>query len=80
LVLEDVILFFRLVSHHKVRDTSRIFTDYESLRRAQIDAAYKEASFRWETSKDRGCLATIVMEWMTWIFLRVMVRSRERDF
>ncbi|KAF2502208.1 FAD/NAD(P)-binding domain-containing protein [Lophium mytilinum] len=52
LVLEDVVLFSRLVAHHKGKAASHIFHNYDLLRRARIDAAYKEATFHWETAKD----------------------------
>ncbi|KAF2817751.1 FAD/NAD(P)-binding domain-containing protein [Mytilinidion resinicola] len=80
LVLEDVVFFSRLVSHHKGKAVSRIFQGYDSLRRARIDAVYKEATFRWETARDRGWLMTVIMEWMMWIFIRLMAGTKERDF
>ena len=47
IALEDVVVFSKLASQHQSRSWAEIFKAYESLRRGRIDAAYKEASFRW---------------------------------
>ncbi|OCL04282.1 FAD/NAD(P)-binding domain-containing protein [Glonium stellatum] len=80
LALEDVVLFSRVVSQHETKPTTQIFADYEKLRKPRIDAAFKEANFRWETAKDRGWLMTVLLEWMTWIFIKWMNISKEKDF
>ncbi|OCK84990.1 FAD/NAD(P)-binding domain-containing protein [Lepidopterella palustris CBS 459.81] len=80
LALEDVVLLSRLAGQHETKSTAQILADYESLRKPRIAEAFKEAEFRWETAKDRGWLMAVLMEWMTWFFLKWMAKSKERDF
>jgi len=80
LALEDVVLFSRVMGLHETKATSQILSDYENLRKPRIDAAFKEANLRWETAKDRGWLMTVLLEWMTWMFLKWMSISKEKEF
>lgn len=57
MVLEDVVVFARLVRCYGAARLNDIFARYEELRRKRINAAYDEANLRWETNKDFGWLA-----------------------
>ena len=57
MVLEDVVVFARLVGCYGAARLNDIFARYEELRRKRINAAYDEANLRWETNKDFGWLA-----------------------
>ena len=80
LALEDVVLFSRVMGQNETKATFQILSDYENLRKPRIDAAFKEANLRWETAKDRGWLMTVLLEWMTWMFLKWMSISKEKEF
>jgi hypothetical protein len=70
LAMEDTILFSRLVlKYNESKTTSEIFEEYERLRKPRIDAAFDEANFRWESAKDKGFVAGILMEYFTTLYL-----------
>jgi len=48
-VLQDVVVFARLVGCYGAARLNDIFARYEELRRKRIDAAYDEANLRWDT-------------------------------
>jgi len=75
--LEDAILFARIIECNPEEPISTLFATYESLRRSTIDAAYKEADFRWDGLKDKGWLVRLVMELLTPIFLWWTKNARE---
>lgn len=78
--IEDSIVFARTMMHHPTHDLPAIFHAYESLRRPRIDAAYDEASWRWETVKDSGWLAHKLKMWaLPWV-LWWMEKGREEAF
>jgi salicylate hydroxylase len=57
----------------------QLFQYYDDLRRPRIDAAVKEANFGFQTIQDRGWLATLIMEWLTWLFLLYRRSHREHE-
>jgi salicylate hydroxylase len=68
LAIEDGVLLARILSPSKL-SVQGAFRTYEKTRRPRIDAAYKEAVFRWENVKDRSWFMQKVIEWLTWAFL-----------
>lgn len=90
--IEDAMLFARIMNDAINRpeessqsgpgsvDVEAVFTRYERNRRARIDAAYTEANMRWESVKDTGWLASVMREWMIWLFLWFTRSSREKNF
>ena len=56
------------------------FTTYEDFRRKRIDAAYDEANFRWENSKDNGWLVQSRKDWSTPVFLWWSAKARRAAF
>ena len=69
LALEDVVLLSRIIAAHgESKSTADIFTQYDSLRRDRIESAFDEASWRWETVKDKGWFGALMIEKLTpWI-------------
>jgi hypothetical protein len=80
MVLEDVVVFARLVGRHGAAQLNDIFARYEELRRKRIDTAYDEANLRWETNKDFGWLAQSMKEWLVPIFLWWSTKARNKAF
>jgi 2-polyprenyl-6-methoxyphenol hydroxylase-like FAD-dependent oxidoreductase len=80
MVLEDVVVFARLVGRYGAAQLNDIFARYEELRRKRIDAAYDEANLRWETAKDFGWLAQSMKEWLMPIFLWWSAKARNKAF
>ena len=74
MVLEDVVVFARLVGCYGATRLNDIFARYEELRRKRIDAAYDEANLRWETNKDFGWLAQS-MKRMVGAYISVVVNQ-----
>jgi len=69
MVLQDVVVFARLVGCYGAARLNDIFARYEELQRKRIDAAYDEANLRWDTNKDFAWLAQSMKEWLVPIFL-----------
>lgn len=80
LTLEDAMLLSRLLDAHDSSTTLKLFGDYEKLRRARIDSAVDEANFRWETVKDKGWFAGVVMEWLTVLILWWTQQERIKSY
>ena len=88
LCIEDSIVFARCLLHHyhqhsSARDSQSlhpVFDNYQSLRRARIDASYAEAKWRWETVKDSGWLAHKVKMWVMPWFIWFGEGKRARGF
>ena len=80
IALEDAMVFAKLASEYATHTWPEIFSVYERLRRSRIDAAYKEASFRWDTAKDCGWLKQRLIEWLTPWFLWWSSKSRNASF
>ena len=90
--IEDAMLFTRIMKeamnsqeepNQSIPDlvnVKAVFARYERNRRARIDAAYAEANTRWESVKDTGWLASVMREWMIWLFLWFTRSTREKNF
>lgn len=83
IALEDTVMFARLMGLYPKYTLPELFTRYEELRRSDIDAAYKEANFRWETVKDSGWLAhkvkSMMVPWFLWFTETKRARAFELD-
>ncbi|KAI1340299.1 FAD/NAD(P)-binding domain-containing protein [Xylariaceae sp. FL0016] len=76
IAIEDGILFARLFERRQSRSLEHIFSDYETLRRSEIDQHYKSANFRWESAaQDSSWLWAYLMEWFTWGFMILQGRK-----
>lgn len=84
IALEDTVIFTRLIGLYPKYTLPELFTQYEKLRRSRVDAAYKEANFRWETVKDSGWLAhkvkSMMVPWFLWLTESKRARGFEADF
>ena len=80
LALEDAILLSMILQHHREEPIPQLLSHYNRLRRPRIDAAVKEANFGFETIQDRGWLATVLMELLTWFFLLYRRPHKKREF
>jgi salicylate hydroxylase len=70
MALEDVVVLSRVLEHqNRSRDVPHMLETYDGLRRERIEAAWQEAEFRFETVKDKGWLAGIMMEYLTIVFI-----------
>jgi len=77
LAIEDGILLARVFSSSPEMSIKRAFQVYEKTRRPRIDAAYREAAFRWEGAKDRSWLMQKILEWLMWVILWYKVDAIE---
>ena len=80
LALEDVVLFSRILNQRKDVSIEESMQKYVDLRRDRINAAVKSANFGFETIKDHGWLMTILVEWMTWIYLLMRAGKKEEEY
>ncbi|KAF2272111.1 FAD/NAD(P)-binding domain-containing protein [Westerdykella ornata] len=80
LALEDVMLLSRVLEHCNGKSVEESFQLYDKLRRPRINAAVKMANFGFETVKRNGWFKTILIEWITWIFLAFTSSRKEREF
>jgi hypothetical protein len=79
MALEDVVVFSRVLEQQNAtREATHIFETYDGMRRERIEAAWKEADFRFETVKDKGWLAGIMMDYLT-VFFLWLTRSKHQD-
>lgn len=83
IALEDTVIFARLIGLYPKYDLPMLFAQYEKLRRSKVDAAYKEATFRWETVKDSGWFAhklkSMLVPWFLWFTENKRARTFEED-
>ena len=71
--IEDGVLLAHVVSRRGTRSVPRLLQDYETLRRADIDAMYRTTVARWEKAMaDMSWLGLVVMEWATWVVVKIM--------
>ncbi len=63
------------------RTMAQLFADYEALRRETIEKLYKDTTWRWENAAvpDAGWVWSIVVEWITMMFLFFM-NLRQEDY
>lgn len=68
--LEDAIIFSHVLQHFGLgSQPSQSFAFHDKLRREDLNAAFKDASFGWDTNKDSGWFKTKIMEWITPIYI-----------
>jgi 2-polyprenyl-6-methoxyphenol hydroxylase-like FAD-dependent oxidoreductase len=79
LALEDVVLLSRILDHCNGKSVEESFQLYDKLRRPKINAAVKMANFSFETIRQYGWFTTILIEWITWIFLALTSSRKERE-
>src|ERR1700744_2526421 len=79
MALEDVVVFSRVLERQNAtREAAHMFETYDGLRRERIEAAWREADFRFETVKDKGWLVGVAMDYLTTFILWVS-RSKHQD-
>ncbi|KAL1866972.1 hypothetical protein VTK73DRAFT_4441 [Phialemonium thermophilum] len=80
--IEDGVLMARILRRHNERTVAQLFDDYEKMRRPPVDKLYRDSVWRWNTAikEDAGWFGTIVMEWMTYLFLWFMHYRAEDHF
>jgi salicylate hydroxylase len=79
LALEDVVLLSTLFAKKPDMAIDELFQTQDKLRRERIEKAYDEASMRFETVKDKGWVAGMLMESITGIFLSWTKASRDKN-
>jgi 2-polyprenyl-6-methoxyphenol hydroxylase-like FAD-dependent oxidoreductase len=64
LAIEDGVLLAHVLSRLETRSVDQLLADYEALRRQTVDAAWKEADWRWKgaAKADAGWFSTFLME------------------
>jgi salicylate hydroxylase len=80
IALNDAVLFARVLSATIGKELPEQFAAYEKLRRPDTDAAYKQATFGWNTQKDSSWFAFYLHSWLTVVFLWWTARSRQRRY
>ena len=78
--IEDAVLFAHILSHLSSSPITDIIARYEALRKPRMDEAFREAAYRWETTKDAGWIAFKLKEWLTPWFLWWTQGRREKGF
>lgn len=90
--IEDAVLFARIMkeahehierfdeSAEQTGDIDAVFHRYERNRRNRIDEAFAEADMRWDLAKDKGWLASVLLDWLTPWFLWWTKSAREKNF
>lgn len=69
IAIEDSMLLSRLFAEKPDSSIEDIISRYKRNRTTKIDEAFDEASWRWESVKDAGYIATLFKEYMTSVFL-----------
>jgi hypothetical protein len=64
IAIEDGVLIAHVLTRLATRSVNLLVADYEMLRRTSIDAAWKEANWRWQgvAKADAGWWSTFLME------------------
>ncbi|KIY02755.1 uncharacterized protein Z520_01220 [Fonsecaea multimorphosa CBS 102226] len=78
--LEDAILFARAMRSKLDCGLDEVFRTYQNVRRANIDRAYDEAAFGWETQKDCGWFTFLLRSWGTSLYLWWTASARQRRY
>lgn len=77
--IEDSVLFAHVLSKGASRGIPQVFAAYESLRRPDIKKLYYESMFRWNGAGSSSWLWSIVMEFVTWIYI-IVANWRQKDY
>lgn len=90
--IEDAILFARIMkeaqehvdrsdeSGEQTIDIEAVFARYQNNRRKRIDDAFAEADMRWDLVKDKGWIASVLLDWLTPWFLWWTKSKRDENF
>lgn len=78
--IEDGIALGRVMMQHQTKSLASIFRAYEDFRRPHTDKAVKEATWRFETVKDKGWLFYKLITRSTSWFLWWTAKKREDEF
>ncbi|UNI22034.1 hypothetical protein JDV02_007961 [Purpureocillium takamizusanense] len=70
--IEDGVLLAHVLTRRAERTIPQLFADYETLRRADIEQTYRDTMARWNAPVPSGWLSGIVMEWITWGFIKFL--------
>ncbi len=66
--IEDGVLLAHVLSRRDSgRSVPQMLADYETLRRADVDALCKTSTARWNSPAPAGWVGRVVMEWMAWL-------------
>ncbi|KAH7013799.1 salicylate hydroxylase [Ilyonectria destructans] len=77
--IEDGVLFAHVLSKGASKGIPQVFAAYESLRRPDIKKLYYESMFRWNGAGSSTWLWSIVMEFITWIYI-IVANWRQTDY
>lgn len=69
MALEDTILFTRVLDRYYDQPLAKTFEVFEKLRKPRIDAAFEEADWRWENTKDVGFVGAYIRDWLATVYL-----------
>lgn len=75
--IEDGVLLARVLGRRTTRDIPTLFADYEKLRRDDIRETYKTTMARWNAPVPNGWFSNIIMEWVTWGFIKMMGMKKD---
>ena len=77
--IEDAVALSRAMMQHETKPVASIFRAYETFRRPQTDKAVREATWRFETVKDKGWLVyQLIIRSTSW-FLWWTAKKREKE-
>lgn len=78
IAIEDGILLAHVLSRRAHRSIQQILSDYEKLRRSDINATYRDTMARWNMPVSPGWMSGLVMEWISWAYIKFM--SYRKDY
>ena len=78
--IEDGVLLAHVFSRRDTRSVAQMLTDYETLRRADINKLYKDTVWNWNHAGSKGWLELVVTEWITPTVLSMMNRRSQDQF
>ncbi|PNY23981.1 Salicylate hydroxylase [Tolypocladium capitatum] len=70
--IEDGVLLAHVLTRRATRTIPQLFADYETLRRADIEQTYRDTMARWNAPVPNGWLSGVVLEWITWGYIKFM--------
>ncbi|KAI5463442.1 hypothetical protein BGZ63DRAFT_413046 [Mariannaea sp. PMI_226] len=77
--IEDGVLFAHVLEMGASRGIPQVIAAYETLRRQDIDKLYRESLFRWNGAGSSSWLWSIIMEFLTWVYL-IVANRRQADY
>lgn len=79
IAIEDGILFAHVLGKGLSRGITQVISAYESLRRSDIQKLHRETMFRWNGSSSSSWAWSLVMEYVTWVYL-IVANYRQTDY